>query len=77
MREAIIYACPSKRSISNENSAKVMLPEPESEGTNGRAKKFKELRDDQSQAQDNIIRVEEDLQLDQMINRDVPSDRVI
>ena len=54
-------ACPLKLSISNKNSAKVMLPEPESEGTNGRAKKFKELRDDQSHAQDSRFRVEEDI----------------
>ena len=74
MREAIIYACPLKPSINNENSAKVMLPEPESGGTNGRAKKFKEQNDDQSQAQDKIIGVEEDLQLDQMNNTDVPSE---
>ena len=54
-----------------------MLSEPLSEGTNGRAKKFKGMRDDQSHAQDKIFRVEEDLPLDEINHTDVPSDMYI
>ena len=48
IREEVIFVCPSKLRNSSENSTLVMLSEPLSEGTNGRAKKFKKTGDDES-----------------------------